>query len=695
MDYFFRPGSVAVIGASAKPGKIGCEVLRSVLASGFRGKVYPINPKKGMIDGLKVYPRIDEVPGDIDLALVAVHASLVPDVIEQCATKEVKGVIVISGGFRELGDEGARLERDLVKAAKKSRIRVIGPNCIGVLNGENGFNTLFHPTEAMERPPMGNISIVTQSGTYGVSLLEWIAESGLGVSKFVSFGNKCDLDEVDALSYLADDPCTKVIGLYVEDVRDGKAFMNIARRLSWEKPVVAIKAGATKAGASAAKSHTGALTGRDEVFRGAAAQAGLILVDDLDEMFDVLKVISTQPLPRGRGVGMVTNGAGPCVVAVDWIERFRTLRVAKLTERTLRSLSKSLPKGCIVSNPVDLTGSAVAHDFKVALKALAQDPEVGILLPAFVFQDGMLLQTISDLQQFMPNLRSWGKTVVACASGGEYTRTQQSTMQERGVPVIETPRRAVLALTRIAEHTEWRSLRRSKTRWKTPQGVNTSRTSLGPWAQDTPTEKEVKDVLRAHGIQTPRYQLIAPGQGVEEVNLPYPLVLKVCSSTLLHKSEVGGVSLGINDPEQLQQQFRRVRKKFPREDLLVETMEKGEVEIIVGLVRDQTFGLTVMVGLGGIFAEILEDVAFRILPITRIDADGMLKQLRSARILEGYRGVRPSRQALEDLLLKVSAMGLELEELIDQLDLNPVLLGERSAVVVDAKLLPRRRPMRR
>jgi len=694
MDYFFQPGSVAVIGASATPGKIGYEVLRSIVVSGFKGRIYPVNPSKETIDGLRAYPRIDEVIGDIDLAVIAVHAGLVPEVIEQCGAKGAKGAVVISGGFRELGDEGAQLERDMVRAAKKSGIRVIGPNCIGVLNGENGFNTLFHPIEAMKRPPMGNISVVTQSGTFGCTLLEWIAESGLGVSKFVSFGNKCDVDEVDALSYLEDDPPTKVIALYVEDVRDGKAFMSIARRLSLTKPVVAIKAGATGVGAKAAKSHTGALTGRDEIFRGAAAQAGLILVDDLDEMFDTLKVISTQPLPRGRGVAMVTNGAGPCVVAADWIERLRTLRVADLKERTLRSLSKGLPKGCIISNPVDLTGSAVANDFQVAIKALAQDPGVSILLPTFVFQDGMLLHTITELHEFMPRLRSWGKTVVACASGGEHTRTQQLAMQERGIPVIETPRRAVLALTRITEHAQWRSSRRSKTPRKASRSERVSTTSIAPWVHDTPTEKEVKDVLRAYGIRTPRYQLIARDQGVEGVKVPYPVVLKVCSPRILHKSEVGGVALGIEDREQLRQQLRRMRKLFPSEDLLVETIERGEVEVIVGLTRDRTFGLAVMVGLGGVFTEVLGDVAFRVLPITRADAEDMLKQLRSAKILEGYRGVKPSREALLDLLLKVSAMGLELEGLMDQLDLNPVLLGERSAVVVDAKLLPGRRPTR-
>lgn len=690
MDYFFHPRSVAVIGASATPGKIGYEVLRSVLASGFTGRVYPVNPNKKTISGLNVYPSIDEVPEDTDLAVIAVRASLVPDVVEQCGSKRVKGVVVISGGFRELGDEGARLERDLVRAAKKTKIRVIGPNCVGVLNGESGFNTLFHPIEAMKRPPMGNISIVTQSGTYGVSLLEWIAESGLGVSKFVSFGNKCDVDEVDALSYLADDPSTKTIALYVEDVRDGKAFMNVTRRLSRTKPVVAIKAGATKKGAKAARSHTGALAGRDEVFRGAAAQAGLILVDDLDEMFDTLKVISTQPLPKGRGVAMVTNGAGPCVVAVDWIERLRTLSVAELTKRTQGILSKNLPKGCTISNPVDLTGSAVAHDFHVALEALAQDPEVNILIPTFVFQDGMLLQTISELHETLPRLGNWGKTVVACAAGGEYTRTQQLAMQEKGIPVIETPRRVVLTLTRIMRHTDWRRLRRSEKQRKAPYDGSISRKRLTLRVSDTPTEKEVKDLLRAHGIQTPRYQVMAPQQEVDALTLPYPLALKVCSPTILHKSEVGGVALDIKDREQLQKQLRKMRENFPGEHLLIETMEKGEVEIIVGLIRDQTFGLTVMVGLGGVFTEILEDVTFRVLPISRIDAEDMIKELRSTKILEGYRGMKPSKEALVDMLLKVSAMGLELNEAIDQLDLNPVLLGERSAIVLDAKLLPRR-----
>ncbi|MDH5362480.1 MAG: acetate--CoA ligase family protein, partial [Aigarchaeota archaeon] len=358
----------------------------------------------------------------------------------------------------------------------------------------------------------------------------------------------------------------------------------------------------------------------------------------------------------------------------------------------VKNLGEHLPKGVIVSNPVDLTGSAVAHDFQVALEALAQDPEVSILLPTFVFQDGMLLQTISELHEFMPSLKNWGKTIVACAAGGEFTKTQQLTMQKSGVPVIETPRRAVLALARIAKHVDWRSSRRSKTHGRVSQDERVLKMNRAPWMHRTPTEKEVKDLLRAYGIQTPRYQLVAPEQGVEALNLPYPLALKVCSSNILHKSEVGGVALGINDQEQLQDQLRTMRKRFPRENLLVETMEKGEVEIIVGLIRDRAFGLALMVGLGGVFAEVLRDVAFRVLPISRIDARDMLRQLRSTKILEGYRGMKPNKEALLDLLLKVSTMGMELEELIDQLDLNPVLLGEKSAIVVDAKLLPIDRP---
>lgn len=455
LDFFFKPGSIAILGASSTPGKIGYEVVKNIVDSGYEGNIFPINIKDGEILGLKTYKSIIDAPKGIDLAVYALPAKSAPHTIEECGKSGVKGMVMISGGFKELNGEGAYLERQSIEIAQKYGIRIIGPNCVGILSIESRFDTFFQPRYAMSRPEAGNISVLTQSGTFGLSILECFTEDHLGVSKFISYGNKSDVDELDMLRYLESDPDTKIIVFYIEGLDKGKEFMTLAKRIGKKKPIVMLKAGRTKSGAAAAKSHTGSLSGNDAVFSGAMKQSGVILVCDIDEIVDVVKILSMQPLPKGNNVAMITNGVGPSVVAADEIELAKNLSLSKLSNETVYSLKEHLPAYCVFSNPLDITGSATAHWYKHSIEIVKQDENVDIVMPFFVFQDAPLSETIDDLHDFMNQLNGNNMPMLCVALGGEFTQKQITKLQKNGIPCVPTPRRAVFALDRIAWYSQF------------------------------------------------------------------------------------------------------------------------------------------------------------------------------------------------------------------------------------------------
>jgi len=442
LDKFFKAKSVAVIGASATPGKIGYEVLRNLACFEYKGKVFPVNPRRSEILGLKCYPSVLNIPENIDLAVLVVSAELTPKTIEECGKKGIRNVVIISGGFKELGEQGKELEERTAKIAKKYGIRIIGPNCIGVFDSKTRLDTFFQSRERMVRPPPGPIAFLTQSGTYGCAFLEWAAEEGIGISKFVSYGNRIDVDEADLLQYLAMDKDTKVVAIYLEGLGDGRKFIEAAKYVAKKKPVIVLKGGRTKEGAKAAQSHTGWLGGEDRVYRGAFKQAGIIWADTFEELFDMAKALAMQPPAQGPNVAMVSNGAGPMVQAVDaCIEK--NLKIAELTEKTINILKEELPPYYIVSNPVDVTGSANSENYKIVLEALLEDPNVHILMPFFVFQDTPLDEGILDVMKEI-NEKS-NKPIVAGAAGGPYTKKMKKELEKIGVPVYPIPERTVAA----------------------------------------------------------------------------------------------------------------------------------------------------------------------------------------------------------------------------------------------------------
>jgi len=457
MEAFFEPRGVAVIGASATPGKIGHEVLRSIVESSYPGKVYAVNPNASEILGVRSLPSLEGVD-DVDLVVVVLPAGKAFNAIAMACDAGAAAAVIVSGGFSELGDAGEAVQNSIVEKARSCGMRVIGPNCIGIYNPHNGLDTFFQPREVMLRPDPGPIAFMTQSGTYGCTVLECLGEEGVGVSRFVSYGNKADIDEVDFLEYLRGDDTTKVIAAYIEGLGRGPEFFETLKAITPTKPFVAVKAGMTEAGATAAKSHTGAMAGDYDVFKGVLSQAGGIMADDVEDLIDTVKVLSMQPVPAGGRIAMVTNGVGPCVIAADLISASRHLGMARPSDGSTAALRKELPEFMIIDNPVDLTGSATADHFIRAMDVLYADDDIDIVVPFFVIQDAPLHSTIDRVLDYFSE--PVPKTTVAVASGGPVTRMVASALQEIGVPVVPTASRAVTALERAAWYSGWRERRR-------------------------------------------------------------------------------------------------------------------------------------------------------------------------------------------------------------------------------------------
>lgn len=439
LDYFFEAKSIAVIGASTKPGKVGHEILRSIVESEYKGRIYPIHPTAEEILGLKVYPNILDVPDDVELAVVATSAKITPKIIEECGRKGVKAVVIISGGFKESGEEGARYEREVLRIAKKYGMRLIGPNCIGIYNPANELDTFFQSRERMLRPPDGPIAFMTQSGTFGCAFLEWAAEEGVGISKFVSFGNRIDVDEADLITYFREDPDTRVIAIYTESVKDGRKLIKAIKETTPYKPIIILKAGRTVEGSKAALSHTGWLAGSYKIYSSAIRQAGAIEVNSLRELYAASKALAMQQLPKTDNIAMVTNGAGPCVMAIDMLTELG-LKLAEYKFETVTYLKRALPRYVQIGNPVDLTGSATSKDYEITLKALDKDDNVGIILVFFVFQDTPLDEGIVEVMG-----RKFSKPILAMAAGGPYTRKMSLAIQKKGVPLFSSPEEIVIA----------------------------------------------------------------------------------------------------------------------------------------------------------------------------------------------------------------------------------------------------------
>jgi acetate---CoA ligase (ADP-forming) len=691
LDAILRPRSVAVIGASRKRGTIAAEVFGNLLRAGFPGAVYPVNPHADVVQSVRAYRSVSDIPDPVDLAVIVVPAREVPSAIEACGQKGVRGVLVITAGFGETGDAGRAVERQIKETLRRYGMRMVGPNCLGVLNADPtvALNATFSPTF----PPHGGVAFSSQSGALGLAILEQAKELGVGIAAFVSMGNKVDVSGNDLLTYWEDDPSIKVILLYLESLGNPHRFMEIARRVGRKKPIAVVKSGRTEAGARAASSHTGSLAGMDVAVDALLGQAGVIRTDTIDELFDVAMLLANQPVPRGRRVAILTNAGGPGIMASDACES-RGLVVARLSQATQDALAAFLPAEASVKNPVDMIASASASSYERALSVLLASDEIDAVLVIFVTP---LVTEAGDVAgAILRGAARTDKTVLTCLMGRHGVPEAIRSLRDKRFPSYAFPESAARALARAARYGEWLAA---------PEGAIGDLTSVDPQRAASALSRtegdrwldsdEVTRVLDAYGIARPASREVTTedeaARAAEEIG--YPVALKLSSDTITHKSDVGGVALGLRDASAVRAAFAGMRARLgelgrEREmrGALVQRMVTGGVETFVGATRDPSFGPIIGFGIGGVNVELWKDVVFRVAPLRDVDARAMIEQIRARALLEGFRGgPRVDKGAIVDVLLRVGKLLADHEQVVE-LDINPLLADERGAIAADARI---------
>ena len=692
IDKFFSPNSVAVIGASREPGKVGHDILKNIIDAAFEGQVSPVNPKAEEVLGLKCYKDVREIPGEVDLAVVVVPAAFVEDVAAACAEKSVKAMIVVSAGFKESGPEGAQRERELFEKIQASGIRVIGPNCLGVIDTGSKLNATF----AQGMPQAGNIAFFSQSGALCTAILDLSLDQGIGFSKFVSLGNKMDVGEVDLLRALRDDASTDVVLGYIEGVKDGAGFIKAAEETGRMKPVVIAKSGGTAAGARAASSHTGTLAGSESAFRAAFIQSGLIRAESIEDLFDYALAFSYQGLPNGPKTALITNAGGPGIIAADAVER-SNLQMASFGRDTIEALREALPPTANIYNPIDVIGDAKADRYRVALEKAISDDNVHAVI---VILTPQAMTDVEEIAHVVAELAASSKQpVLTSFMGGPSVRDAVAVLRQAKVPNYTFPEKAVRALDAMWRYKRWRdapapaersfSVKRAAVRKVFQNVLNAGRFDLG--------EMEAREVISAYGFEVPESILARneeeASKAAEEIG--FPVVMKIASPDILHKSDIGGVHVGISDPAEARTAFLEIRQNTRRHmpdaeiwGVLVQQMVGGGKEVILGMSKDPQFGPLLMFGLGGIYVEALKDVAFRIAPISVDDADAMIHEIRSFPLLRGVRGEKPADiAAIKNSLVRLSQLVTDFPEIIE-LDINPLMVFAEGlgATAIDARI---------
>jgi acetyltransferase len=688
-----RPRSIAVIGASRRRDSIGGAVLHNLLQQPFQGPVYPVNPNASHVQSVPAYPSIEAIPGEVDLAVIVVPAALVLEIAEACGKKGVKALVVISAGFKEIGGPGVKLEAALLDIVRRHDMRLVGPNCLGILNTDAAvaLNATFAPVQ----PPPGRIAFSSQSGALGLAILDYARALNLGISQFVSVGNKADVSGNDLLEFWEKDPGTDMVLFYLESFGNPGKFTQIARRVARKKPIVAVKSGRTPGGSRAASSHTGALAGSDAAVEALFHQSGVIRTDTIEELFDTALLLGSQPIPIGPRVAILTNAGGPGIMAADACES-AGLTLTALETKTVKGLRAFLPAEASTKNPVDMIASANSESYEMALKLLLQDRNVDSVIVIFV---PPLVTGAQDVARaILAGAAGNKKPVLSCFMGSHGVPESLRSLNEGHIPSYSFPEAAARTLARAVKYGLWRNAPPGKT----PSLANVdpakardviARAERGGWLQ----APLLPELLNAYGIRTnPIKAATTRGEAAGMAKMVgFPGVMKVRSPDVVHKTDVGGVRLRIRSEEEAARAFdeiamalREAEPKARFEGVTVERMVSGGLETIIGMTRDPSFGPVVLFGLGGVSVELLHDVSLRVAPLTDRDAAEMLREIRGYPLLEGYRGSLPVNQAaILDLLHRVSQLALDHPE-IGELDLNPVLAfpGDEPAIVLDARL---------
>jgi acetyl coenzyme A synthetase (ADP forming)-like protein len=690
-EEFLNPKTIAVVGASRTPGKVGYSIVKNVLDAGFEGGVIPVNPSATEVLGLKCYKDVGDYSGKVDLGVVTVPARSVLEAVRSLIGKGVKYIVVITAGFKEASREGAQAEKEIAALCRSAGVRMLGPNVVGFINTHRKLNASF----ALSMPSTGNISVVTQSGAVCSVLLDWAKGNNIGLGILISIGNKADLTEVDLLSALAEDEDTRVIVGYLEDINAGDEFVKVATHVASKKPVVFLKAGTTQAGKRAASSHTGSLAGVDTAYAAAFKRAGVIRAETFDDLLDYATALSMQPLPKGNRVAVITNAGGLGILAADAVEN-SGLVMAELSDETVNILRANLSPAASLANPIDVLGDSSAKQYATVVQAVQNDAGVDAIVilfaPQAMSQPG---STVDEVAKIVTR----EKPVLAAFMGGHAISAARDKLTQNSIPGYSSAERPVRALKMMVDYSVWRN---RPTRVVTRFPVNRRRVERIIARHARTHDKEVgeveaKEILKAYDFAIPEGAVAMTAQEAVEVaqRIGFPVAVKIHSPDIIHKSDFGGVKLNLGSPDAVQDAFElmmlRISRRLPDarvEGVYVEKMIDRGREVILGMTRDPQFGPMLMFGLGGIFVEVMKDVAFNLAPITPDEAMQMLTATRSYQILKGARG-----QAGVDLtriaaaLQRISQLATEFPGIVE-LDINPFIVGQigSQSVVADARM---------
>ena len=698
LDKIMKPRSIAVVGASTKAHTIGSDILKRLQEYGFTGNIYPVNPRGGVIEGLEAYPSVLDIPADVDLAIIIVNAKFVLQTIDQCHEKGIEGLCIISAGFKETGAQGAKLEAELLKRIRQYNMRCVGPNCLGVVN--------THPAIRMDGcfaeslPERGDIGFVSQSGALGGGILNILRDLNLGFSQFISIGNQADVNAETAMAYWENEEDVRQILLYMESIQNPANFREIATRISKKKPILALKAGRSAAGASAASSHTGSLAGADLAADALLRQSGVIREHSLQKLFATAKVFANCPIPKGNRVAIVTNSGGPGIMGTDAICE-HGMQMAELSEETKTKLRSFLPAAASVKNPVDMIASAPIEHYRQTLETVLADPGVDmvvtIYLPFLGLKDTDVAAAIMDIKAQHPEKPIVG---VFMTKSDFFTAFSANDVN---VPFFMYVEEAVDGLARLNQQRLWVNR---------PEGTRPTfdvnreaakdimKVALAE-GRDQLTTRESIDVLDAYGVRVCRAGFATTEDEAVAIadRIGYPVVMKMTSKTTSHKTDVGGVRVNIQSADALRAQYQDLVAKLEARGLLeglegviIQEMVTGTREMVCGIATDPQYGPMLMFGLGGVFIEVMKDVTFRIAPIDTVDATEMVRSVKAYKLLEGARGTTPAQiEQIEETLLRLSQLVTDFP-FIDELDINPLMISEKNgeAISVDGRIKVRK-----
>ena len=694
LDAIMKPKAIAVVGASTKEHTIGSDIMKRLQEYKFTGNIYPVNPKGGIIEGLQAYTSVKEIPGEVDLAIIVVNAKFVLDTIDQCHEKGIKGLCIITAGFKETGAEGAEAEKQLLAKVREYGMRCVGPNCLGVVN--------THPEVRMDGcfaealPERGNIGFVSQSGALGGGILNILKDLNLGFAQFISIGNQADVNAETAIEYWEDEKDVEQILLYMESIANPSNFRKLATRVTKKKPILALKAGRSAAGASAASSHTGSLAGADKAANALLQQSGVIREYSLKNLFATAKVFANCPIPKGDRVAIITNSGGPGIMATDAVCEYG-MQMAQITEDTKAKLRSFLPAAASVKNPIDMIASAPIDHYKQTLQTVIADDNVDMImviyLPFLGLKDIDVAKAVMEIKAQYPQ-----KPVVGVFMTTSDFFTKLSDM-EVNMPFFMYAEEAADGFNRLNQQRIWMEQPEGKIpcydvdREKVKQIIKASIAE----GRDQLTTLESIDVLQAYGIRACKYGLATNEEEVAQLgnSIGYPVVMKMTSKTTSHKTDVGGVRINIQSEEQLRAEYQDLIAKLTEKGLLeglegviIQEMVKGNREMVCGIATDPQYGPMMMFGLGGVFVEALKDVTFRIAPLTDIDAKQMIQSVKAYKLLQGARGTKPAQmEQIEETLLRLSQLVNDFS-FIDELDINPLLISEKTGegIAVDGRI---------